>query len=61
MKGRRGGKGITYEEVEEGEKKALGRFRSNNIGFVPKIVRIVRQLLGGGDNRAFFFQVRMVG
>lgn len=24
------------------KKKTLGRFRSNNIGFVPKIVRIVR-------------------
>ena len=25
------------------KKKTLGRFRSNNIGFVPKIVRIVRR------------------
>ena len=38
------------------KKKTLGRFRSNNIGFVPKIVRIVRRgviglFFSGSDGR----------
>ena len=40
-----GGKAERVSRMKKGKrkKKTLGRFRSNNIGFVPKIVRIVRR------------------